>query len=117
MAKKINPLDIDVYAYTEDQLCAIHDTLNKWDWPELFGREPDYWENMPRYSMRKHWFSPTTKSELMRPVMVKIERHVGAGKLLEYHWVHNLGKPAEEFRNWAIKRVIDHHFSCYTRMP
>ena len=101
----------DLNKYSAEELCEIANTLNHWEWPDILGAKPEWWDDAPlflrgsfqkmRGAFTKNRYDAT--KEILRDIRIR----VGQGKLLEYHWVHRLGKTKEEYREWALYLLMD----------
>lgn len=94
--------------FTEEELCWIHNELNGYRWPDLLGEKPEDWDKLPNFrrtELGQKLFK--SRSKILRPIMIDIERQIGNTKLLEWHWIHNLKKTKEEYREWLFNEMAD----------
>lgn len=87
----------DITQYSEEELCQIYNALNQWDWDSILGEKPKNWDKMSQH--RKH--------KIVQPIRNHIESEIGRKKLLEWHWIHSLGKTKEEYDEWLFKEMAD----------
>ena len=112
-------IKIDLSTFNEEELLKIADALNRWNWPELLGNKPKWWDVAPNCYIKpltstKQRIIPS-KSDAINEIMTEIEIRVGRYKILEWHWVNNLGRTKEEYRDWVIQTMADQYFSVYNR--
>lgn len=92
--------------FAEEELCQIHNRLDRWEWDYRLGPKPEGWDRLPMYhrsSIKKRFCN--SKDKIITPIIEEIEIKVGRTKLLEWHWIHNLKRTKEEFREWLFKEM------------
>ena len=62
-----------IHELSYEELKTVYKELNCWRWPELLGKKPDGWEDMPNYSNRPNE-SVCTKKDFIRPYMLEIRK-------------------------------------------
>ena len=101
-------MGINLNNFTVEQLCEIESILSGWEWDERLGKRPKGWYRIPKYyrdPFRERFFQ--TRFKINYPIVQQIEKRIGKKKILEYHWMHNLGRTKEEFENWYEIQVAN----------
>ena len=104
-------IKFNIADFTDEELCEIHNELNCWRWPQLLGGKPDWWDTSPNFltgpfrEIRKKYIP--NKDGATQHIMDEIQIRVGKYKLLEHHWVNNLKKSKEEYREWVLSKCLD----------
>lgn len=112
MIRKIKKIEFNPSKYTKDQLYEIYDTLNDWKWCDILGVKPEFWDIIPNYhtSIIKDVFL-NSKSKIIKDILRKIVEIVGEKNLLEWHWIHNLGKTKKEYETWLYEEIANKFLS------
>ncbi len=103
-------MNIDLSRFTEDELCQIHNSLNRWEWNELLGEKPDGWDSMKNFRnpyIGRRFFK--SKYKIITPIHRQIEEIVGMKKILEWHWINNLGRTKEEYETWISNEIVNNY--------
>ena len=100
--KAARNVEADLSIFTEAELCEIYDAFDRWEWPELLGKRPEWWDDLPDYSRSMR---ATSKYRVTAYIRQEIRGRVSQYKILEYHWVHNLHKTEEEYREWLFREM------------
>jgi hypothetical protein len=80
----------DVSQFSQEELCEIHNDLNRWNWSNKLGEKPTGWDNM----------KVDAKYKIILPILQEIKEFVSHKKLLRYHHIHNMNKTPEQFEEW-----------------
>lgn len=86
-----------LWSFTERDLIIIGHTLNMWEFPELLGDKPDWWDTSDRR---------TTLYDEIKPVLRDIHCKVSEYKRLKYHNIEYLGSSSWHFHKFWISRFL-----------
>lgn len=100
----------DLSGYDNDTLVRMADEFNRWNWPKDLPGKPDWWDTAPNWISDKHWLKRRrvpNKFLGVRLIIDQLDQLTTNYDRLKYHWLHNLGRTEEEYKQWVLERSMD----------
>ena len=102
--------------YTKQELIEIDDALSQWSWDDRLGDKPKGWNEARLFTPlgKTPWPQrltgkrrPTTRFEMLQPLIAEISRYVTNYDRLRYRWLQNPDATEAEFMEWYLGQLGD----------
>ena len=104
-------INVDISQFTDEELIKIYDDLTSWRWSPILGKQPDWWDNSPdflvgHFKKIREKYIPN-KSCAINHIITDIQDLIGTYRLMQYHWINNLGRTKEEYDTWILSKCAE----------